>query len=696
MLTRIPVGGVAWLVGQYAAGFERLGYEVYYVEAHARAPAMFMTHEGDDGAGKAARYIGRIADRFGLGDRWAFQALHDHGRCYGMSAEELDRLYSDAALIINMHGGTLPLPEHAATDRLVFLGTDPVRTELEVYQGDGRAIEFLEHHVAFFTWGLNFGNPDCQLPWTHRFPFVPSPPPVVLDFWDNEVVPDGAPFTTIGNWRQRYKNVPFEGKVYRWSKHQQFLKFLNLPMRSPVPIELALSSYEAEDRLLLAEHGWRVRPGLEVSRDLDRYRDYIIGSAGEFSVAKEQNIHFRSGWFSERSATYLAAGRPVILQDTGFGAALPTGEGLFTFSDLDGAAEALAAVQADPHRYRRAARELAREHLSHEVVLGDVLEHVGLRAGSRWRQPRRFPPASPPPDLSLELRSRRPLELAEETVERVMARPVPAVRSHAARPAASVVVPVADNLACTRLALESLLANTSEPAYEIVVVEGGSDKATREYLAVLAARNRHVRVLRNEERFGSAAACNQGLAATAGDRLVLLPGDTIVPPGWITVLSKRLEDPELGIVGPVTNRCGGAAQVSASYATYQQMLRFARERAEAWDGRPAVDIEAAEMSCAGLRREVLETVGQFDERTERGTFVDYVRRVRDAGYRVVYVEELFVHRFGEILSESLDGRHEAADEEVTGRAEAAVDGHGPAEHQLAEPSDAAVKEEGTP
>ncbi|MDP9271058.1 MAG: ABC transporter ATP-binding protein/permease, partial [Chloroflexota bacterium] len=379
MLSKIPVGGVAWLVRHYAAGFERLGYEVYYVEAHARTPSMFMSHENDDGTGKAAAYIAKIAERFGLEGRWAFQALHESGRCYGMSPAQLDRLYRDAALIVNMHGGTLPLPEHAATDRLVFLGTDPVEVELEVHRGDKRALEFLDQHVAYFTWGLNYGNPDCKLPWARPYPFVPSPPPVVLDFWNNDVVPDGAPFTTIGNWRQEYRNVRFEGDVYRWSKHQQFLKILDLPLRTGTSIELALSSYEDDDQLLLAEHGWRVRPGLELSRDLDGYRDYVVGSAGEVSVAKEQNVHFRTGWFSERSATYLAAGRPVILQDTGFGAALPTGDGLFAFSNLDEAAAAIAEAQRDPARHRKAAREVAREYLSHEVVLGDMLEQVGLR-----------------------------------------------------------------------------------------------------------------------------------------------------------------------------------------------------------------------------------------------------------------------------------------------------------------------------
>ena len=381
MLTRTPVAGVAWLMGQYVNGFQRLGYDVYYVEQHARTPHMFMSDEDELGTEGAAAYIADVARRFGFEDRWAYQALHEDGRCLGMSAEELDKLYRDAALIINLHGGTVPLPEHAATDRLVFLGTDPVATELKIHRGERETIDFLDQHVAFFTWGLNYGNPDCRLPWASSYSFVPTPAPVVLDFWNAELVPPTtAPFTTIGNWRQAKRPVEFEGRVYSWSKHKEFLKILDLPLRSGTRIELALSSYEPEDQLLLAEHGWRVRPGLELSRDrIDRYRDFVVGSAGELSVAKEQNVLFRTGWFSERSATYLAAGRPVILQDTGFGAALPTDEGLFSFTDLGEAVEAMTEVTSDPARHRSAARDLAREYLSHEVVLGDILEHVGLR-----------------------------------------------------------------------------------------------------------------------------------------------------------------------------------------------------------------------------------------------------------------------------------------------------------------------------
>src|SRR3954452_56542 len=493
MLTKIPVGGVAWLVGQYAFGFERLGYDVYYVEAHARTPSMFMRDDDDDGTERAVRYLAGIAERFGLADRWAFQALHEGGRCYGMSREELDRLYRDAALIINMHGGTLPLPEHVATDRLVFLGTDPVEVELEVHHGDRRAIEFLDQHAAHFTWGLTFGNPDSVLPWARPFSFIPSPPPVVLSFWRNDDSPDGQPFTTIGNWRQAYRDVTFQGQRFSWSKHEEFEKIIDLPSRVDSPLELALSSCEAEDRKLLEGNGWKVRPGLSISEDLDRYSVYIVRSAGEISAAKQQNVHFRSGWFSERSAMYLAAGRPVVLQDTGFGNALPTGEGLFAFNDVEEAAAAIKEIEADPARHRRAARDIATEFLRHDVVLGDMLDHLGLPSRERVGQPRGTPaPAQLPRDLEIRPLSRRPLELPESTIRRVLGRPVPAVPARHGSPSASVVVAVLDNLACTRMTLESLLANSLDVALEVIVVDNGSSEKTRGYLEVLASRNRNV------------------------------------------------------------------------------------------------------------------------------------------------------------------------------------------------------------
>jgi glycosyltransferase involved in cell wall biosynthesis len=206
--------------------------------------------------------------------------------------------------------------------------------------------------------------------------FFPSPPPVLIDQWSGHRKPAVGPFTTIGNWEQRWREVTLDGDTYHWSKHYEFMKVIDLPRRTSAPLELALSSYRDEDRRMLENHGWRVRPGLGFSKDLDAYRTYIQLSQGEFSVAKDQNVRLRSGWFSERSATYLAAGRPVILQDTGFGAYLPTGEGLFAFSTVDEAAAALERVTADYARHSAAAAEIAREYLDAERVVKAILDRI--------------------------------------------------------------------------------------------------------------------------------------------------------------------------------------------------------------------------------------------------------------------------------------------------------------------------------
>jgi hypothetical protein len=247
-----------------------------------------------------------------------------------------------------------------------------------VYHHDQETIDFLAPHCAFFTWGLNYGNPDCRVPLSPRFPFQPSPPPVVLDFWQGHSEGPAEVFTTVGNWRQHRPELRYQGDVYRWSKHHEFLKFLNLPARSGQAFELALSSCEEEDRVLLRKSGWRVRDALEVSTDPDVYRRYICGSRGEFTVAKDQNIRLRSGWFSERSTQYLAAGRPVINQETGFSNALPIGRGLFAFSNLEEIVEAIHLINADYPGHCRAARELAQEHFAAERVLSDLMKRVGI------------------------------------------------------------------------------------------------------------------------------------------------------------------------------------------------------------------------------------------------------------------------------------------------------------------------------
>jgi hypothetical protein len=380
MMTKIPVAGAVWGTMQYLVGFQQLGYDVYYVEAHARTPSMLMDRKDDDGSAMAAAFLDRVLRRFDLGGNWAFHALHDDGRCYGMTESQLRRLYDSAALIINYHGGTVPLPEHSATGRLIYLETDPVELEIKLFHNDAKAIAFLEPHVAFFTWGLNYGNPDCQVPVPERFPFRRTFPPVVPDFWlphANGQSEEETAFTTIGNWKQGGE-VKYRGEVYTWSKHHEFLKFLDVPQRTGQAFELALSSYDEADKRLLESKGWKVRNAMDFSSDLDAYRQYIRGSRGEFTVAKDQNVRLRSGWFSERSAQYLAAGRPVITQETGFSNVLPTSQGLFAFSTIEEIEQAVRRVNADYPRHSRAALTLAREYFHSDVVLKKMLAEVGL------------------------------------------------------------------------------------------------------------------------------------------------------------------------------------------------------------------------------------------------------------------------------------------------------------------------------
>lgn len=402
-LTTMPFGRVIWQVLHYLIGLERLGFETYYVEAHAVVPRHFTREPGDDGAVEAAEFLERTLSRFGFGDRWALHALDSDGRCYGMSETGLRELYDSAEMLINLHGGTRPRAEHRDSRRLICVATDPVRLELELYRGVPATVDFYRAHTAVFSFGENHGGDDCLLPVTEGFPILPTRQPVVLELWDEQDEPERDVVTTVADWTAQ-SEPGFDGEVYEGSKYLEFLKVLDLPRRTSQSLELTLARCPEEHRQLLVEHGWRVRNAPEISSDIDAYRRYIGTSRAELTVAEDQDVRLRSGRFSDRSATYLAAGRPVVTQDTGFGNILPTGDGLFAFATIDEAVAAIDAINADPPRHRIAAREIAREYFAHDVVLRDLLTASGVeiprsrRRSAGERPPRvvltahRFPP----------------------------------------------------------------------------------------------------------------------------------------------------------------------------------------------------------------------------------------------------------------------------------------------------------------
>jgi len=381
-----PFAGVAWQVLHYLEGFRRLGYDVYYVEDSGVWPYDVEQQTVTSDCRYTVNYIARLMDWWGHPDRWAYRARYIGEQVYGLSQTQITNLFERADILVNLCGATEFRPEHLKVPVRIYLETDPVLPQIEIAQGRQSRISLLQSHTHHFSFGENLGGRDCRVPMT-PFNYRPTRQPVVLDWWEasESFSQTRQRFTTVSSWHQSQNDIEWNGEMYRWSKDYEFLKFIDLPVWIEQPLELALASAgtdmavpfpEAVDRL--KSHGWEIVDAVDLSKSILPYRDYILGSLGEFTVAKDQNIRLRSGWFSDRSACYLAAGHPVVTQDTGFGKFLPTGEGLFAFSSLADILVAFETINSDYEKHKRAARSIAEQYFRAETVLAKLVEDSGL------------------------------------------------------------------------------------------------------------------------------------------------------------------------------------------------------------------------------------------------------------------------------------------------------------------------------
>ena len=262
------------------------------------------------------------------------------------------------------------LDEFAECSRRIFIDTDPGFTQfgmspaVRASPAYASPVDFHEH----YTYGARIGQPDCPIP-THGIEWKPVRPPVALDLLPVRFTPDAPCFTTVMSWAPR-KPIVYEGVEYG-QKDVEFWRIAALPSRVGSCLEIALGGAAPYDAIAAA--GWRLADAAAVTATPWTYRDYIAQSRGELSVAVNLEVKARSGWFSDRTAAYLASGKPVVVQDTGFSEDMPCGEGLFAFHTIDDAAAAVEEIERDYRRQCLAARRIAEEHLDARRVLASIL-----------------------------------------------------------------------------------------------------------------------------------------------------------------------------------------------------------------------------------------------------------------------------------------------------------------------------------
>ncbi len=362
IIARHPFGGVTWCSLMYLLGLRALGHEMLYVEDTGECIYDPEQNTRSEDPSYGTRYIHSALAPYGLGDRWSF--INFDGTYHGLSREKVRDFCAEADLFVNLSGGSwFWREEYARIPRRVFIDTDPVFTQLAIAKGDAWYVEFFRGFDVLFTFGANIGTAASDVP-TNGFTWRKTWQPVVIDLWRTDAPPSRKQFTTVMTW-QTESFADVDG-----NKDREFMRFIDLPARTPHAFELAVNGPHE----LLREHGWPTVDAMRVSRSPREYREFIQGSRAEFGVAKHAYVSRCSGWFSDRTECYLAAGRPAVVQNTGWSDHLPAGTGLVGFSTPEEAIEGLDRVQGDYALHAHHAAQIARECFDASRVLPRFLE----------------------------------------------------------------------------------------------------------------------------------------------------------------------------------------------------------------------------------------------------------------------------------------------------------------------------------
>jgi hypothetical protein len=362
-------GGHAWAFLQYAFGARQLGYEPLFID---RLSAGMAT--GSDGLPSQRRrraaieWFRKVMDFAGLGDSCVL--LLDDGETIGLSRTTLKQRIAAAPALINVMG-FLDDPDLLEVARKrVFLDVDPGFPQ--IWRDLGQA-DPMDGHDRFASVGANLGLPRCEIP-TGDLDWIGIRPPVSLSHWP-VVDRTSRTFRSVGSWRGPYDPIEFRGRRLGLRVHE-FRRFLDLPSRvdaAEFALAMDIDPYDSADVEALRANGWLLIDPLSVAASLEDYQDFIQSSGAEISIAKEIYVETNCGWFSDRSACFLASGRPVLAQDTGFGDSLPVGDGLLAFQTTDEAAAGAKEILGDWNRHAGAARAMAEEYFDARKVIGGLL-----------------------------------------------------------------------------------------------------------------------------------------------------------------------------------------------------------------------------------------------------------------------------------------------------------------------------------